>query len=105
MVVRPETLRERVALLRETVARLRALRARPIADPSVEWALERGLQLAAQAVFDIGNHVLVGAFGSRPFEYADVAPQLRDRAVISAELEQRLRGLAGFRNLLVHDYV
>lgn len=104
MVVRAEIVRERVALLREALARLRSVSAGEPPDALTEWAIERGLQIAAQAVFDIGNHVLVGGFGERPAEYASVPVLLRDRAVITADLETRLRGLAGFRNLLVHDY-
>jgi uncharacterized protein YutE (UPF0331/DUF86 family) len=105
VVVREEALAERLALLRSTVLRLRAAAARPLDDEWDEWALERGLQLAAQALFDVGNHVLAGAFALRPRDYAEVAPELARRGVIGGALEQRLRGLAGFRNLLVHEYV
>ena len=73
-------------------------------DPATEWARERGLQIAAQAVFDIGNHVLAGGFADRPADYASITAMLARKGVISDELEARLRGLAGFRNLLVHDY-
>lgn len=104
MVLRREALDERIALLRRTVARLRAAAKRDLNDDWDQWALERGLQLAAQALFDVGNHVLAGAFSARPKEYANVPPELARRSVISDELAARLAGLAGFRNLLVHDY-
>jgi uncharacterized protein YutE (UPF0331/DUF86 family) len=55
-------------------------------------------------VFDIGNHVLAGGFAERPADYAAIPSMLCGRGVIGPELEARLRGLAGFRNLLVHDY-
>lgn len=105
MVIREEALAERLALLRSTVVKLRAASARELDDEWDEWALERGLQLAAQALFDVGNHVLAGAFGARPNDYAEVAPELARRGVITEDLALRLRGLAGFRNLLVHEYV
>lgn len=106
MVIRQEALRERIAALREAVARLRNVEGTEGVPEDVrEWARERGLQVAAQAVFDIGNHVLSGAFAERPAEYAAIPSHLRDHGVLSAALEKRLRGLAGFRNLLVHDYV
>ncbi|HEX7500163.1 MAG TPA: DUF86 domain-containing protein [Polyangia bacterium] len=73
-------------------------------DSATEWARERGLQIAAQAVFDIGNHVLSGGFAERPADYAAIPDMLCRKGVISVGLEARLRGLAGFRNLLVHDY-
>ncbi len=106
MVVREEALAERLAHLRATVARLRAAARAEAADWNDwdEWALERGLQLAAQALFDIGNHVLAGAFSARPSDYAEIPAELARRGVIGENLEARLRGLAGFRNLLVHEY-
>src|SRR5512138_284851 len=104
MVVRREVLRERLAGLREALRRLDELRSRPADDVASEWAIERGLQVAAQSVFDIGNHVLSGAFGERPADYAAVPVALGRHGVISSDLVARLRGLAGFRNLLVHDY-
>jgi uncharacterized protein YutE (UPF0331/DUF86 family) len=105
VVVREEALAERLALLRSTVLRLQAAAGRTLDDDWDQWALERGLQLAAQALFDVGNHVLAGSFAWRPKDYAEVVPELARRGVISSNLEQRLRGLAGFRNLLVHEYV
>jgi len=104
VVVRLEVLRERLAGLRQTLRRLDDIRARPPADAIAEWATERGLQIAAQSVFDIGNHILTGGFGERPSDYAAIPVGLCRHGVIGAELEVRLRGLAGFRDLLVHDY-
>lgn len=104
MVLRPEVLGERLAALREVVERLRQARERDLDDPINEWAIERGLQIAAQAVFDIGNHVLAGAFGERPTHYGAVASALLKRGVLDGDLSLRLEGLSGFRNLLVHDY-
>ncbi|MGD0839296.1 MAG: DUF86 domain-containing protein [Polyangia bacterium] len=104
MVVRREVLLERLAGLRETLRRLEVMRGRSSDDPAWEWAIERGLQIAAQAVFDIGNHILSGAFGERPTDYASVPVSLAGHGVITDALQAKLRGLAGFRNLLVHDY-
>ena len=104
MVVRHEVLRERLAGLREALARLEDIQSKPLADAIAEWAMERGLQIAAQRVFDIGNHVIAAGFGERPTDYASVTVALCRLGVIPPELEARLRGLAGFRNLLVHDY-
>ena len=90
--------------MREALRRLDVLRAHPSDDPAWEWAVERGLQVAAQSVFDIGNHILSGGFGERPADYAAVPVALARHGVIGSGHEARLHGLAGFRNLLVHDY-
>jgi uncharacterized protein YutE (UPF0331/DUF86 family) len=104
VVVRREVLTERLAGLREALRRLDVIRAHPSGDPAWEWAIERGLQVAAQSVFDIGNHILSGGFGERPADYAAVPVALGRHGVIGSDLQAKLRGLAGFRNLLVHDY-
>ena len=104
MVVRAEVLRERLAALRETLIELQRLRGLDLGARLHEWAVERGLQVAAQAIFDIGNHVLAGGLGERVQDYAAIPTSLAAHGVISKDLEQRLRGLAGFRNILVHGY-
>jgi hypothetical protein len=72
VVLREEALAERIALLRSTVARLRRASSRNLDLDWDQWALERGMQLAAQALFDVGNHVLAGAFAVRPKELPGV---------------------------------
>jgi uncharacterized protein YutE (UPF0331/DUF86 family) len=56
-------------------------------------------------VFDVGNHVLSAHFGVSPRDYEDILEQLGAQRVIDAPLRERLRGLGGFRNVLVHGYL
>ena len=58
---------------------------------------------AAEALFDVGSHILAGEFHESVDEYRDPG-RLRARAVLSEETARRLDGLAGFRNVLVHEY-
>jgi uncharacterized protein YutE (UPF0331/DUF86 family) len=109
VVPRPEALRERLLKLEEVVSRLEEIG--PV-DSAVlrlsfrdAWAAERGLQIAAEAIFDIGNHVLSAHFGVSSKDYEDIVPQLAAHGVISDELRLRLKGLGGFRNILVHGYL
>lgn len=108
MVLRPDALRSRLLKLEEVVSGLQTLAAAHDATPSLQrdrWALERGLQLGAEIVLDIGNHLLSAHFGVSAADHEDVIAQLHANEVIDAELRARLRGLGGFRNILVHDYV
>lgn len=109
MTLHSEVVRERLRKLREVVQNLGALQAIPL-DQFVSsfrhyWLAERGLQLAAEVVFDIGNHILAGTFNVHPQDYEDVTRCLADRGVISAALRDRLKGLGRFRNILVHGYI
>lgn len=106
MVLKPEALRARILKLEEVVAGLVELAdTTPGAGVRDAWAVERGLQLAAEIAFDTGNHILSAHFGVSATDYEDILEQLARRTVISAELRERLRGLGGFRNLLVHHYL
>lgn len=67
--------------------------------------VERKLQLAAQVSIDLGNH-LIAHFGfETPQDYKDVFEILAKEGVISKELSSNMKKMAGFRNILVHDYL
>lgn len=70
----------------------------------LEWAIERGFHIAAEALFDAGNHILAGEFADAADEYGQIPVRLAARRVIQPGTATRLRSLAGFRNILVHDY-
>ena len=108
MPVRPEVVRRRLLDIGEATGRLRSWlplsAGRLEQNLMLQWAVERGLQLAAEALFDSGSHILAGEFQEAPDEYREIAPRLAARGVISQETARRLDSLAGFRNVLVHDY-
>jgi uncharacterized protein YutE (UPF0331/DUF86 family) len=109
VVLRPEVLRARLLRLEEILSELASLAAlQPAAVRTSmrnSWAVERGLQVGAECLFDIGNHILSAHFGASPQGYEDILAQLEARGVLGPELRHRLKGLGGFRNLLVHDYL
>jgi uncharacterized protein YutE (UPF0331/DUF86 family) len=74
-------------------------------DLTRAWAIERGLHLGAEIVFDIGNHILSAHYGVSADDYEDILTKLATHGVIDPDLRERLRGLGGFRNVLVHDYL
>ncbi len=108
MVLRPDAVRERLLRLEEVVSGLEGLRA--MGEAAVRgtlrdrWSVERGLQLGAEILFEIGQHILSARFGVAAQDYEDIVPQLAAHRVVPPELAQRLKGLGGFRNLLVHEY-
>ena len=109
MVLRANAVETRLLRLESVISELERLGE---ADPetyrkslSEMWGVERGLQLGAEILLDIGNHILVAQFGVSPQEYGDIFDRLADRQVISRSVADRLSGLAGFRNIIVHDYL
>lgn len=109
MVLRPEAIRERLLRLEEVVSRLEELRADREAGRRLgfrdQWSVERGLQLGAEMLFDVGNHILSAHFGVIARDYEDIIAQLAATNVIPVALREDLRGLGGFRNILVHGYL
>lgn len=104
MPVRLEAVRRRLTRLEEILSDLVALDYDP-GDPRKAWSVERGLQLAAECVFDVGNHLLSGHFGAAAEGYEQILDALEQRGVIDATLRAELSGLGGFRNILVHGYL
>ena len=108
MPVRAEIVRRKLLEIGEAVGRLRSWL--PVTvdrleeDLMLQWAVTHGLHIAAEALFDAGGHILAGEFQEVVDEYREIPPRLLARGVISLETAKRLESLAGFRNVLVHEY-
>lgn len=109
MTLRPRALEARLRRLTQVTRRLRRYRERGsdqlAKDEELQWLVERGLQLGCEIVLDTANHVLAGAFGRSTETYEQLPDGLAAEGVVSAELRADLRGLGGFRNVLVHGYL
>lgn len=108
MVLKREVVERRLAELDEILVQLAEYRGASgqtlRADLGLRWAVERGLIAAAGVVFDVADHVLSGHFGDHAEAYEGSLERLHDRSVISDAVYERVRGLGGFRNILVHRY-
>ena len=68
-------------------------------------ATQHSLLLAAQAIVDIAMHIVAGDLGVAVESYRQAVVELGNKGVIEVELATRLAPFAGFRNILVHDYL
>lgn len=109
MVLRADSVQARLRRLEEVVTELRELakldHAALRGSLRNMWAVERGLQLGAEILLDVGNHILSAQYGTTSDRYQDIIEQLAGQGILDEGLHQRLWGLAGFRNILVHDYL
>src|ERR671931_1440579 len=71
------------------------------ADPDTAWAIERGLQLCAQNALDMATHI-AAASGRDVRDYVAAIDALGEMGVLPAAFAAQFRGVAGFRNVLVH---
>ena len=74
------------------------------ADIPLQWAVLHGLQLCTQNLLDVATH-LAAAAGRDATDYATAIDRLAELGVLEADFARSLRGLAGFRNVLVHGYL
>ena len=108
MTVEPDVVRRKLLEIGEAEGHLRSWA--PVTVEQLEenqqlrWAVERGLQIAAEALFDAGAHILSAEFQEVVDEYRQIPKRLLARGVLSPTTASRLKGLAGFRNVLVHEY-
>jgi uncharacterized protein YutE (UPF0331/DUF86 family) len=73
--------------------------------PAIHDLAERYLHLAMECVIDLGNHYIADAGLQAPETNQDTFTRLENAGAISTDLAGRLRSWAGFRNVLVHQYV
>jgi uncharacterized protein YutE (UPF0331/DUF86 family) len=74
-------------------------------DLSLIWIVERGLQILIQNLLDIGAHILASEVKTDWDDYSDITVKLRDHDVIPADFSEKIRGVAGLRNILAHEYL
>ena len=68
------------------------------------WTVERGLQLCTQNALDIASHI-ASAAGLDPTTYGSSIDCLVKANVLPARFGERFRGIADFRDVLVHGYL
>lgn len=101
--VRIAKIREYAALLRR-ISRL-ADETKFVGDPLIHGNAERYLQLAIQAVLDVSNHIAADMDARMPADNKALFELLAARKVLPARLSKKLISMAGFRNILVHEYL
>jgi len=74
------------------------------ADREERWIVERGLQLCAQNALDVATH-LAASTGRDVPDYAAAIDRLAEMAILPRDFAARFRGIAGFRNVVVHGYL
>ena len=65
---------------------------------------ERYLQLSCQVVLDTLNLVIIEEAWEKPEDNQEAVSILFGKKIISENLATNLEGIAGFRNILVHEY-
>jgi uncharacterized protein YutE (UPF0331/DUF86 family) len=95
--------------LHERLARLEPLRNKLRSefdkDPFLRDIVERNLEIAAQCCIDISNRIISLEKAKKPQDYYEAFIRLGELNVLPEEFARNFAPIAGFRNILVHEYL
>ena len=74
-------------------------------DPYLRDIVERNLEIAAQCCIDISHRIISLVGARKPVDYYETILSMGELGVLPAEFARHLTPLAGFRNILVHEYM
>lgn len=69
------------------------------------WTIERGLEVVMQSVFNIAAHLLASQFKNDWDDYTTLVEKLGVHGVLPKSFAEKFKGMAGFRNILAHEYI
>lgn len=73
-------------------------------DPLILRAARDAAFVAIQSAMDMGNRIIATEGYRKPETYRDIFSVLEEKGLLTPELSNKLKDLAGFRNALVHFY-
>ncbi len=95
--------------LSERLARLTPLRERPRSDvdsdPYLRDIVERNLEVAAQCCIDICHRIIALEGARKPRDHHEAIMRMGELGVPPPEFAANLAPIAGFRNILIHEYL
>lgn len=75
-----------------------------LGDRDLRDIVERRFEKAIRASLDIAAHVVASEGYREPEDYGDLFRILEEESVLSPEVAARMVSMAGFRNVLAHEY-
>ncbi|WAM33940.1 type VII toxin-antitoxin system HepT family RNase toxin [Caldicellulosiruptor morganii] len=107
-MVKRDVILSKISQLKEYIDFLKEIRKIPkeeyITNKFVYGSAERFLHLAMEAIFDICNHIISDLRLRKPENYKDIFKVLFENNIITRTQFEKFSKMAGFRNILVHDY-
>lgn len=76
-----------------------------LSDFYLKSSTERLIQLIVECASDVNNHVVVEKGQRPPEDYASSFLKAAEVGLITRELANKLKGSAGMRNIIVHEYM
>lgn len=103
-----ELILRKLDLLREYGGQLAEYRGLTAKKYRIDWKVqrivERTLQLMIETCLDIGQHIIADSGMRTPTSSADIFEVLGENRILSRKTVARIKDMAKFRNLVVHQY-
>lgn len=103
-----ELIEEQLDQIRVSVNRLEKMKLMALdeflSDPDNFAVSEHHLRRSLEALFDIGRHIIAKKSLGKPENYKQVIDILGQQRVLTPVFSQKIKGMAGYRNRLVHGY-
>ena len=74
-------------------------------DLSLIWIAGKGLEILIQNLLDIGAHILASEIKNDWDDYGEIILKLGHHGIIPMDFSERIQGMAGLRNILIHQYL
>ena len=74
-------------------------------DLSLIWIAEKGLEILIQNLLDIGAHLLASEIRNDWDDYGEIILKLGSHGIIPRDFSEKIQGMAGLRNILIHEYL
>lgn len=74
-------------------------------NPMIYGSAERFLHLLIECIIDISSHIIADMRYRKPTSNREIFEILYENKIINDSLKEKLSNMAGFRNILVHDYI
>lgn len=107
-MINKNLIHDRIALINKAVTRLseftKYTQNEFSGDPDNFAIAEHNLRIALEGIFDIGRHILVKTGLGKPEDYRQILILLQQNKIIPCDFFERIKGMAGYRNRLVHLY-
>jgi len=99
---------ERLSQIRSSANRMHDLvaigKTNFLANPDNFAIAEHHLRRSLEAILDIGRHIIAKRAWGAPNDYRSILLTLGQRQVIPPVFVEKIQGMAGYRNRLVHAY-
>jgi uncharacterized protein YutE (UPF0331/DUF86 family) len=108
-MVEQSILVNRLTLLEEYIRDLEEIKDKSLqdfkSDKIIRRYAERTLHIATEACLDIANHIISYEGYREPKDNKDAFEVLMEQKIIAPDLNEKLKKMAQFRNVVVHDYI